>query len=204
VHKGCLRLIYPSVHFAAKLVIVATSDFPVAVGAAPLYARLMQSKFFAKIARYAVGSVIALGTSVIVFAGLLAVGSNNTTVDSIAAFLAGAIPNWILNRRWAWQQTGKTDVAREVIGYAIVSLIALAASSLGTGWTQDWVRAHVTSGTGLRTVLITTAYVVVQALLFVVKFVVYDRWVFTGQSRFRAALRSRRQVWNAARANRTP
>jgi hypothetical protein len=37
-----------------------------------------------------------------------------------------------------------------------------------------------------------------------VKFVVYDRWVFTGRSRLRAALRSRHQVWTAARANRTP
>jgi hypothetical protein len=46
--------------------------------------------------------------------------------------------------------------------------------------------------------------VLVQALLFVVKFVVYDRWVFTGRSRLRAALRSRHQVWAAARANRTP
>ena len=46
--------------------------------------------------------------------------------------------------------------------------------------------------------------VFVQAVFFVIKFVIYDRWVFAGKSRFRAALRSRRQVWSAARANRTP
>jgi putative flippase GtrA len=173
---------------------VATSDFPVAVGAPGRFARLRRSKFFAKIARYSVGSLIALTTSAVVFAVLLLLGANNTTVDSILAFAAGAVPNWVLNRRWAWQQDGKTDVLREVIGYAIVSLIALAASSLGTGLTQDWVRAHVAAGTGGRTILITGSYVAVQALLFVGKFVVYDRWVFAGRSRFRAALRSRRQV----------
>jgi putative flippase GtrA len=154
--------------------------------------RLTSSKFVIKIARYAIGSGIALATSTVVFFGLVLVGANNTTVDSVAAFAAGAIPNWILNRRWAWEQNGKTDVAREVVGYSLVSLGALAASSYGTGLMQHYVRHHVTANSGLRAVLITGAYVGVQALLFVVKYVIYDRWVFAGQSRFRAAFRSRR------------
>ncbi len=173
------------------------------------FARLRQSKFVAKVARYAIGSVIALGTSVVVFAVLYWAGVHNTTIDSVAAFVAGAIPNWILNRKWAWEMTDRVDVVREVVGYTIVSVIALVASSAGTGWMQGLVTHHggllyVAPGTGLRVVLVTLAYVVVQALLFVAKFVVYDRWVFTGRSRFRAALRSRHQVWTAARANRTP
>lgn len=154
--------------------------------------RLTSSKFFIKIARYAIGSGIALATSTVVFFGLVLVGANNTTVDSVAAFAAGAVPNWILNRRWAWEQNGKTDVAREVVGYAIVSLVALAAAAYGTGLMQTYVRHHVEANSGLRAVLITGAYVAVQALLFAVKFVIYDRWVFAGQSRFRAAFRSRR------------
>lgn len=168
------------------------------------YRLLRESRFFGKIAKYAIGSMLALATSVVVFALLLLVGSNNTTIDSTAAFVAGAIPNWILNRRWAWERTGNIEVVREVIGYLAVSIAALAASSVGTGLTQDWVRHHVAAGTGLHTFLITLAYVIVQALLFVVKFVIYDRWVFAGRSRLRAALRSRHQVWTAARANRTP
>ncbi len=177
---------------------------PTLVSSESLYQRLASSEFFTKIAKYSVGSVIALATSTIVFELLLLTGSNNTTVDSVAAFLAGAIPNWILNRRWAWQRSGEMDVAREVVGYTIVSLIALAASSLGTASMQHYVQHHVSAGSGLRSLLITAAYVVVQAILFVAKFVVYDRWVFTGESRFRAAWRSRRQVLNAARANRAP
>ena len=60
------------------------------------------------------------------------------------------------------------------------------------------------SGTGLRVLITTAAYVFVQAVFFGVKFVIYDKWVFAGKSRVRAALRSRHQVWSAARANRTP
>jgi putative flippase GtrA len=165
--------------------------------------RLRSSPFVAKIARYAIGSVLALATSVVVFAIMYVVWSN-TTADSVVAFVAGAIPNWILNRRWAWKMTGRVEVVREVVGYTIVSVIALVASSLGTGAMQDFVKGHVSAHHGYRVVLVTGAYVVVQALLFGIKFVIYDRWVFTGRSRFRAALRSRRQVWTAARANRTP
>ena len=73
-----------------------------------------------------------------------------------------------------------------------------------SGHTQNWARAHVASGTGLRVIITTAAYVFVQAVFFGVKFVIYDKWVFAGQSRLRAAVRSRHQVWSAARANRTP
>jgi putative flippase GtrA len=179
------------------------TDSPTRARASELYARITASKFTAKVTRYAIGSVVALATSIVVFA-LLYVAGVGTTLDSVAAFVAGAVPNWILNRKWAWEMTGRVEVAREVVGYTLVSIVALVASSAGTGWAQSWVKAHVAAHHGYRVILVTGAYVIVQVLLFVVKFVVYDRWVFTGRSRVRAALRSRHQVWTAARANRTP
>jgi putative flippase GtrA len=160
------------------------------------------SAYAVKITRYALGSVVALGTSVVVFAVLYVIGVG-TTACSITAFFAGAIPNWILNRRWAWEVSGKIEVAREVIGYGIVSLLAVLASVLATGWVGQQVMS-LPEGHGFRVALVTAAYVFVQAVLFLAKFVVYDRWVFAGRSRFRAALRSRHQVWVAARANRNP
>jgi putative flippase GtrA len=127
----------------------------------------------------------------------------STTSASIAAFFAGAIPNWILNRRWAWEREGKVEIAREVVGYSSVSLLCVLASSFGTGWMNQQVQG-IPTGHGIRVALVTGAYVFVQALLFAVKYVIYDRWVFAGRSRFRAALRLRHQVWSAARADRTP
>jgi hypothetical protein len=70
-------------------------------------------------------------------------------------------------------------------------LISLAAASAGTGWTHGWVDRHVRGGGG-RVALVTGSYVLLQALLFFAKFMVYDRWVFTGESRIRAAIRARR------------
>lgn len=166
--------------------------------------RLLEYPHIKKIARYTTGSVVALLTSVVVFAIMLDAGTG-TTWASIGAFFAGAIPNWILNRRWAWEQTGRVSIAREVIGYIVISAIALVASSAATGAVHDWVNSPGNEPlNGLRTILVTGTYVAVQGALFVAKYLVYERWVFAGRSRFRAALRSRHQVWVTARANRTP
>jgi putative flippase GtrA len=167
-----------------------------------LYTRLRASAHAGKITRYAIGSVIALATSIVVFAIMYVLGIN-TTICSIAAFVAGAIPNWILNRRWAWKIRGQVSIMREIVGYIAISIAVLVMSSAATGWTSSEVQG-IPSGHGIRVFLVTAAYVAVQAFFFGVKYLVYEHWVFSGKSRFRAAWRSRRQVWTAARANRTP
>jgi putative flippase GtrA len=169
---------------------------------ADLYGRARESEFAGRITRYAIGSVVALITSIVVFALLYVMGVG-TTGCSIIAFVAGAVPNWILNRRWAWQIRGQVAFLREIVGYVVISMVALVSSSAATGWTQTQVQG-IPAHHGIRVLLVTGAYVAVQALLFVAKFLVYEHWVFYGRSRLRAAMRSRHQVWTAARANRTP
>jgi putative flippase GtrA len=163
---------------------------------------LRDSPLAARVTRYTLGSVVALATSVVVFAALYVLGAS-TTVCSVIAFLAGAVPNWILNRRWAWKVKGRVAFGREIIGYIVISGLALVTSSLATGWTQEQVKS-IPAHHGIRVTLVTLSYVAVQAVLFVLKFVAFEHWVFYGRSRVRAALRSRHQVWTAARANRTP
>jgi putative flippase GtrA len=168
-----------------------------------LVRRFSRTAWAAKITKYALGSVVALVTSVIVFAIMDWLGIR-TGIDSAAAFIAGAIPNWVLNRKWAWKMEGRVEWVREIFAYTVISVLVWAASTWATGHTQNWARAHLSAGSGLRVIITTAAYVGVQAVFFVVKFVIYDKWVFAGRSRIRAAVRSRHQVWSAARANRTP
>ncbi len=47
---------------------------------------------------------------------------------SVAGFIAAAIPNWILNRRWAWQPSGRAP-ARQIVGYIGISIIVLVTTS---------------------------------------------------------------------------
>lgn len=113
----------------------------------------------------------------------------NTTTDSICAFLAGAIPNWVLNRRWAWRRRGRPEFGREVIGYVATSAVSLVLTSLSTAWTKAHVQS-IPAHYGIRAILVTASYLAVFAVLFVAKFGLYEFWVFSEKSRIRAALRS--------------
>jgi putative flippase GtrA len=152
--------------------------------------------------RYTIGSIVAAATSAVVFAVLYVTGVS-TTACSVVAFVAGAIPNWILNRRWAWALKGRIAFGREVLAYVIVSALTLLASSEATAWTQHRVQS-MPAHYGIRVTLVTGSYLAVFGVLFVIRFAIYEHWIFSGRSRVRAALRSRLQVFNAARVNRTP
>jgi putative flippase GtrA len=165
-------------------------------------ARLLSRLTERRIARFAISSAVAAGTSAIVFPILYVLGAS-TTVCSIIAFFAGAIPNWTMNRRWTWKVEGRVAVGREVVAYVVISACTLLVLSLVTAWTSRQVRG-IPAGHGLRALIVTASYFGVLAVLYGLRFFLYERWIFSGRSRFRAALRSRHQVWMAARANRTP
>ncbi len=155
-----------------------------------------------RVARFAISSMVAAGTSAIVFPVLYVLGAS-TTACSIAAFAAGAIPNWTMNRRWTWKVEGRVAFGREIIAYVLVSASTLIVLSLVTGWTHQKVQS-IPAGHGIRVALVTASYFGVLAVLYGLRYLLYERWIFSGRSRIRAALRSRHQVWTAARANRTP
>jgi len=156
-----------------------------------------------RLTKFAISSGVAATTSAVVFPLLYVLGLH-TTLCTIIAFFAGAIPNWTLNRRWTWKVEGKVAFGREIFAYLVISASTLVILSLVTGWTNNWVKHHVAPGHGVRAILVTASYFLVLALLYGVRFFLYEHWIFSGRSRVRAALRSRRQVWNAARANRSP
>jgi putative flippase GtrA len=137
-----------------------------------------------KLWRYGAGSVVAFVTSVVVyyvsfsFAHLGAIGS------TWVAFVAGAVPNWILNRRWAWEKRGREGVARESALYVLVSIVSLVASSAATKATA---LAVVHTSHTARDLLVTFSYMASVVVLSVLKYLVYDRFVFVDRRRSRAA-----------------
>ena len=167
----------------------------------PLWARLTRTALSARLTKYALGSVVAFITGNVAFM-LFYVMNASTTVCSVVGFVAAAIPNWILNRRWAWQRSGRPP-ARQVVGYIGVSIIVLVTTSAATGWTNARVQS-IPAHHGLRLLIVTGAYVAVTVLLFFAKFAIYEYWIFSERSRVRAAFRSLRQVPRTARANRIP
>ncbi len=167
----------------------------------PVWERLTRTALSARLTKYALGSVVAFVIGNVAFA-LTYVLNGSTTLCSIVGFVAAAIPNWILNRRWAWQQSGWPP-ARQIVSYALVSVVVLLTTSAATGWTNSHVQA-IPQHHGLRLLIVTSSYVLVTVLLFFAKFAIYEYWVFSERSRIRAAFRSLRQVRRIARANRIP
>lgn len=151
-----------------------------------------------RIWRYSVGSIIAAATSFVVFACCYGIGVP-TVPANVVAFVAGAVPNWVLNRSWAWQRTGRVHVGREVLSYAVVSLLSLAASSAATGW-ADRRSPQIADDHTTRVVFVAAAYVLTYGVLFVLKYLVYEWVIFRGTSE----RRSRHQVPTTTRPKRSP
>ena len=170
---------------------------------------LLRHPLRGRVTKFAISSAVAAATSAIVFPVLYILGAS-TTACTILAFVAGAVPNWTLNRRWTWKVEGRVAFGREIFAYLVISASTLVVLSLATGLTDRAVKG-IPAHHGIRVLLVTASYFAMLAVLYGVRFFLYEHWIFSGRSRVRVALRarqealrSRRQVWSAARANRTP
>jgi putative flippase GtrA len=164
--------------------------------------RVRRFIFERRVARFAIASMVAATTSAIVFPILYVAGAS-TTVCSVCAFVAGAIPNWTMNRKWTWKVEGRVAFGREILAYILVSASTLVVLSLATAWTHRHVQG-IPAGHGIRVALVTATYFGVLVVLYGVRYFLYEQWIFSGHSRLRAALKSRRRLWVEARANRAP
>jgi putative flippase GtrA len=140
-------------------------------------ARIRTSRLVQRVTRYTIGSAVAVVASEIAFVLCYGVAHLGTTATSAVAFVAGAIPNYILNRSWAWQRRGKLHIGREVVGYALVSLFSFAAAALSTGWVNH-AAPHLTSSHAGRTALVAGTYLATYGVLFILKFLLFELVIF--------------------------
>jgi len=102
-------------------------------------------------------------------------------VASLLAFVAGAIPNYLMNRYWAWQRRGSPDHKREVLPYAVIvvatALVAILVTTAADRWVRDHVAAH-----HVQVILVGTAFLATYGTMFVLKFVLFDRFIFVDRA----------------------
>ncbi len=126
-----------------------------------------------KAVRYVGGSVVAAGCSevtLVVLYGLLHVAPG---LASVLAWLAGAVPNFWLNRSWAWRRRGRPDLRREVLPYVVIVLVTLALATVLTGAVDHWARDA--TGSTMRVVLVAGTFLGVYVAVFVLRFLLLDR-----------------------------
>jgi putative flippase GtrA len=131
-----------------------------------------------RIIGYTLGSVIAAITSELAFLLVYGLGGGGPAIASAAGFVGGAVPNYILNRRWAWSDRRGRRRRTEIGLYCAVALSSYGASVVATRATQDWAR-HTATGRSWQIVLVGAAYLGVSGVFFIVKFLLYHFAVFT-------------------------
>ncbi|MGC8625953.1 MAG: GtrA family protein [Acidimicrobiales bacterium] len=147
--------------------------------------------------RYSAGSVVAYLMSGAVFYAAVNWLDWGAITCTVVAFVAGAVPNWVLNRRWAWQRRGRDRFAQETSMYVVVTGLSLVLTAVATKLAAHWVDGMHASDIA-RNMLLTSTYMSAQVVMFVLKYVAYDRWVFVGRRT------SRNHVLSTTAPNRRP
>jgi putative flippase GtrA len=126
--------------------------------------------------RYSASSVVATTISQLAFFVCYWIGTP-ATASAVIAFAAGAVPNYVLNRRWAWGRTGPAHPTRELLPYVLITIgsafVITFLTTVADGWIRTMIDAH-----SARTLLAGSAYLAANGFTFVLKFVLFDRYVF--------------------------
>jgi putative flippase GtrA len=141
--------------------------------------RLPGRRLRIRFSKFTVGSVVSTLLSQVTLTGLYGLGMANATAAAVLAFIAGAIPAFIINWWWTWGRHGRPALVRELVPYlAVIIGGGLAATLLST--VTDHALAPLVTDRAWRTVALNAAYLSSYALLFVVKFALLDR-IFRGR-----------------------
>ncbi len=135
----------------------------------------------ARVLRAGTSSALATGISQLTFIGLSVWGAT-PALTSALAFLAGAVPNFLLARRWAWGRSGTPALRRELVPYvAVITATGLTAVGLTT-LTGHLIEPLALSGFW-RVVVLDVVFLGSYGLVFMLKFVLLDRLVFRDAGR---------------------
>jgi putative flippase GtrA len=91
----------------------------------------------------------------------------------VFAWLAGAVPNYWLNRSWTWRRTGRPGLRDELLPYAAIIGLTLLIATVATQLVDTWLRSLHTDDT-LRVTAVGAAFFGVYVVMFGVRFVLLD------------------------------
>ena len=155
-----------------------------------------QSRLARLFTRFAAGTVVSTACSQLTFVLLLGVLDASVAVSGAVAFLAGAVPNFLIHRFWTWRRSGPVEMRRELLPYlAVISFSGLVAIGITTG--VDRLIGGAIHDHAVRTAVVTVVYGLSYLPVFVLKFALLDRLVFGAGDR--RAQASRHQVPTSTR-----
>lgn len=136
-----------------------------------------QPSFVARLVRALMSSGLATVTSQTTLIVLLTMNFSPTAASAVA-FVAGAIPNYFVARRWAWNRRGKPDFRRELLPYMIVIAIG-GVASMGLTTVAGWITEPLRIEGFVRIIVLDVAFLSSYGLVFLLKFLLLDRFVYS-------------------------
>lgn len=127
-----------------------------------------------KIRRYVAGSVLATVCSEAAFLLLYGALEATPAVSSTVGWLAGAIPNYWLNRTWTWRRRGRPSLTGEVLPYVAIVLGTVLLAALATSLV-DSALAGAAVSSGLRVTLVGATFLAVYGAVFLLRFFLLDQ-----------------------------
>jgi putative flippase GtrA len=127
-----------------------------------------------RLTTYTTGSVVAAVCSEVVLVACYGILGLAPAASSTIAWVAGAVPNYWLNRTWTWQRRGRPSLRHEVLPYVVIILATLLLAAVVTAGVDAWLRGLDISGT-VRTSAVAGAFLGVYVIMFVVRYLLLDR-----------------------------
>jgi putative flippase GtrA len=127
-----------------------------------------------RLSTYTAGSLIAAACSEVMLLVCYAVLGLAPAVSSSIAWVAGALPNYWLNRRWTWGRRGRPSLTGEVLPYAAIILGTLVLAGVATHLADGGLR-DADTGSAVRVVLVAGVFLGVYVVMFAVRYLLLDR-----------------------------
>lgn len=136
--------------------------------------QFLRSPIGVRLSKYTAGSVVATACSEVVFLVVYGVAGAGSVAATVLGWLAGAVPNYFLNRSWTWGRKGRHDLRREVLPYAVIVLVTVGVASLSTHAASILV-PKLTGIHWLEVALVGSVFLAAYGALFAARFVLLDR-----------------------------
>jgi putative flippase GtrA len=130
-----------------------------------------------KLFRYSCASVVAVAVSVVclvIFNGLIGLSA---WVSSTLATAIATVPNYEMNRKWAWGKSGRSHLWKEVVPFWALAFLGWAFSTISVHVMEGYAHSHHFSHLA-STASVTIVYVAAFGVLWVAKFIIFNKVLF--------------------------
>jgi putative flippase GtrA len=130
-----------------------------------------------KLVKYSVASIVAVVISeicLILFNGV--VGMSAWVSSSLATAIA-ALPNYYMNRKWAWGKHGRSHVWKEVVPFWALAFLGWAVSTFSVYEMEQYAKHHHFSHL-LSTASVAIVYIAAFGVLWIAKFIIFNKLMF--------------------------